>query len=84
MAYLITLSLFPGCALPCLTSVDRGSCDADDTKCLCLNQQFVEQANVCVHNSCSGDDLTKSVAAALEMCRSVVSLRYDHLCLHLS
>ena len=75
---LTSLSLFPGCALPCLTSADRGSCAADDTKCLCNNQTFVNETTLCFEKNCTGDDLDKSIAAAVEMCRSVVSLRPIH------
>ena len=69
----MSLSLFPGCALPCLTSTDHGSCNLDDTSCLCHNQQFVDATTLCFQSSCTGSDLDQSIAAAVEMCRAVVS-----------
>jgi hypothetical protein len=62
---------YASCALPCLTSTNPGSCALDDTSCLCHDQDFVNQATVCFQNSCSGDDLQKSIAAAVAMCQAV-------------
>lgn len=61
------------CALPCLASVDTGSCARDDANCLCRNEQFVEDTTLCFESKCSGADLDKSIAAAIAMCRAVVS-----------
>jgi len=71
-----THPLFPGCALPCLTSITSASCAANDTKCLCQDKDFVSKTTACFQTNCKGDDLTKSVAAAVEMCRSVVSCHF--------
>jgi len=64
--------LFPGCALPCLT-ITSALCAPNDTKCLCQDKDFINKCTVCFQTSCGGDDLTNSIAAALELCRSAVN-----------
>ena len=73
------LTSFLGCALPCLTTITSASCAANDTKCLCQDKDFVNKTTLCFQTNCTGDDLTKSVAAAVEMCRAVVSYHFVHL-----
>jgi hypothetical protein len=62
---------YASCALPCLTTITSASCAANDTKCLCQDKDFVNKTTLCFQTNCTGTDLTKSVAAAVEMCRSV-------------
>ncbi|KAF9781167.1 hypothetical protein BJ322DRAFT_1111888 [Thelephora terrestris] len=62
---------YASCALPCLTSSNPGTCALDDTLCLCKDQQFVQETTTCFESSCSGSDLTQSIAAAVAMCRAV-------------
>ena len=67
------LSLCPGCALPCLENGNSTSCALDDTSCLCHDQNFVNATTECFEENCSGTDLQQSIAAAVAMCRAVVS-----------
>jgi len=61
---------YADCALPCLAT-PSAHCNSSDTTCLCNDSDFVTAATLCFEKSCSGDDLTRSIAAAVEMCRAV-------------
>ncbi|KAI0205890.1 hypothetical protein F4808DRAFT_184022 [Astrocystis sublimbata] len=60
----------PRCALPCF---DKGAksagCETTDFTCLCGNQQkFISGATSCVLTACQGDELSKTLNTATEIC----------------
>ncbi|KAF9645543.1 hypothetical protein BDM02DRAFT_3262860 [Thelephora ganbajun] len=62
---------FADCASTCLnTAIDHSSCYFDDDNCLCHEKAFIKESVTCFQKSCSGNDLTQSIAAIVALCRA--------------
>lgn len=60
------------CAVTCTSQADLGGCISSDFHCLCTNQKFVSSTTDCIYKTCTGTDLTDSLALSQQLCAKVV------------
>ncbi|KAI1120138.1 hypothetical protein F5Y10DRAFT_290284 [Nemania abortiva] len=67
------VSQIPECAIGCFQEgADSAGCSTTDFTCLCKNQSsFIAGAATCVLGACQGDDQSKTISLAGQICTEV-------------
>ena len=66
------ISKIPVCAISCFLNTSGTGCSSVfDFKCLCSNAPYIARVETCGRSACSADDQAKTLAWAVDTCRSV-------------